>query len=85
MNCKDCPFLNVDHIIKSTVKRTIEETGLISKYINRTEALKECSLTRLMNAEKRGNLTKIKNGSLNSKVKYLRAEFENWNRKKNIE
>jgi len=86
MNCQNCPFLNkeIDRIIISTIKRYREETGEISKFIYRTEVLNEHSITKLMRAERRGELTKIKNGFRTSKVKYLRVEYDNWNQTNNL-
>ena len=78
MNCQSCPFLNAEKIIITTVRRTVEELGVVSKYISRQEALQFCSSTMLRRAEERGGLTKYKDGIKNEKVFYLRSQFEHW-------
>lgn len=84
MDRQPCRFLNIDRLTLPIIKRTLEELGLLSRYISRQDALKEHSLTKLMNAERGGELTKIKNGNHNAKVKYDRAEYDKFNRKSNL-
>ena len=84
--CQTCPFLNIDRIIISVIKRYREEIGEISKLISRQELMKiaNCSITQLHNAEERGKLTKIKRGNHNNTVYYERQEAENWMFKSNL-
>ena len=67
----------IKFLIESTVKKTLEEMGIISKFIGRAEMIKRIGITRYNHLVKSGELKVSKSGIRNAKITALRSDFEN--------
>jgi hypothetical protein len=68
----------LDQIITQTVRRTLEETGRISKYVSRTEIIDKIGRALYDKGVFNGYLNPVKNGNNNAKIRILRSELELW-------
>jgi len=68
---------DIKFIIESTVKKTLEELGMISKFIGRSEMIKRIGITKYNHLVKSGKLKVNKSGTRNARITALRSDFEN--------
>ncbi|MGC9341255.1 MAG: hypothetical protein ACP5E3_00995 [Bacteroidales bacterium] len=71
----------LDSIIERAVKRALEETGAIPKYISRSEMVKRVGRGNYERGVELRFLSIIKKGGKTSKIFCLRKEFEDYESK----